>query len=259
MLFRSVTGAGKTEMLFETINWALQTGKRVGFASPRVDVCNELFPRLQAAFAKTPMILLHGHAKESYRYTQLVVATTHQLLRFYQAFDLLIIDEVDAFPFVDDPGLHYAANNALIPGGTLVYLTATPSRKLLAAVKKKELSVSYLPLRFHGYLLPTINLVAVAKLRSQLDEGILNSKIKKILLRWQEEGYQFLVFVPRIALLKPVYQAIANLLKPELKGQTVYASDSQRIEKVAKMRAQEYRYLVTTTILERGEIGRAHV
>ena len=251
-LLWAVTGAGKTEMLFETINWALQTGKRVGLASPRVDVCNELFPRLQAAFAKTPMILLHGHAKESYRYTQLVVATTHQLLRFYQAFDLLIIDEVDAFPFVDDPGLHYAANNALIPGGTLVYLTATPSRKLLAAVKKKELSVSYLPLRFHGYLLPTINLVAVAKLRSQLDEGILNSKIKKILLRWQEEGYQFLVFVPRIALLKPVYQAIANLLKPELKGQTVYANDGQRIEKVAKMRAQEYRYLVTTTILERG-------
>ena len=41
-------------------------------------------------------------------------------------------------------------------------------------------------------------------------------------------------------------------LFPTLKGQTVYANDEQRIEKVLAMRQGEFQYLVTTTILERG-------
>ena len=40
--------------------------------------------------------LLHGESEPYFR-TPLVVATTHQLLKFYHAFDLLIVDEVDAF------------------------------------------------------------------------------------------------------------------------------------------------------------------
>ena len=251
-LMWAVTGAGKTEMLFKTIEQALAKKQRVAIASPRVDVCNELFPRLQAAFNNTELILLHGHQHSPYRYTQLVVATTHQLLRFYHAFDLLIIDEVDAFPFVDDQGLHYASRQALIPGGTLVYLTATPSRELLHAVRRKEFTVSYLPLRFHGHLLPEVKVVLINNLKVQLSQGILDKRIKKILLKWQAQGYQFLVFVPRIALLMPVYRALKQILAPNLKGQTVYAGDEARIEKVAKMRAKEYRYLITTTILERG-------
>lgn len=34
---------------------------------------------------------------------QLVICTTHQLMKYYQAFDLLIIDEVDSFPLPAAP------------------------------------------------------------------------------------------------------------------------------------------------------------
>ena len=45
----AVTGAGKTEMLFAVLHQTLQEG-RIALASPRVDVCLELFPRIQAVF-----------------------------------------------------------------------------------------------------------------------------------------------------------------------------------------------------------------
>ena len=46
----AVTGAGKTEMLFAVLHQTLQEGGRIALASPRVDVCLELFPRIQAVF-----------------------------------------------------------------------------------------------------------------------------------------------------------------------------------------------------------------
>ncbi len=105
-------------------------GLRVAIASPRVDVCLELAPRLQAAFASIPQIVLYGEMPGSYDYRQLTICTTHQLLRFYHAFDVLVIDEVDAFPFAADPGLAFAAERAKKLTGALLYLTATPSKEL---------------------------------------------------------------------------------------------------------------------------------
>ena len=32
----------------------------------------------------------------------LVVATTHQLLRYYRAFHVMVVDEIDAFPYCAD-------------------------------------------------------------------------------------------------------------------------------------------------------------
>ncbi|MCW1007072.1 DNA/RNA helicase, partial [Streptococcus anginosus] len=85
-------------MIFPLVDYALRQGQRIALATPRVDVCNELFPRFQAAFPDIDILLLHGKVDHPYRLSPLTIASTHQLLRFYQAFDLLIVDEVDAFP-----------------------------------------------------------------------------------------------------------------------------------------------------------------
>src|SRR5699024_9347116 len=93
-LLWAVTGAGKTEMLYEGIAYGLKNKKRIGIASPRIDVCLELAPRIKEAFPHTKIAVLYGGMEEKYGYTQLVIATTHQLYRFKEAFDVLIIDEV---------------------------------------------------------------------------------------------------------------------------------------------------------------------
>lgn len=170
-LIWAVTGAGKTEMMFKGLADRLQAGERIAWASPRVDVCLEIYPRLNKAFQNCKIALLYGHAKEAYCYRQLTVCTTHQLLRFYHAFDNLIIDEVDAFPFAANPRLFLAAHNAVKPNGGMIFLTATPGRELLNAVSRGRLAVSYLPLRYHGHLLPMPKVSLVINWRRQLQGG----------------------------------------------------------------------------------------
>ncbi|KRK54407.1 ATP-dependent DNA helicase translocase [Lentilactobacillus hilgardii DSM 20176 = ATCC 8290] len=137
-LLWAVTGAGKTEMLFPAISWAVSQRLRIGIVSPRVDVCIELFPRIQSAFKKVSSILLHGKAEQPYQYSQITICTTHQLLRFYHAFDVMVIDEVDVFPFSGNDMLHYAVQNAVKLGGGILYLTATPDDALMHKIKRKK-------------------------------------------------------------------------------------------------------------------------
>ncbi|WP_283678074.1 DEAD/DEAH box helicase family protein [Lentilactobacillus sp. Marseille-Q4993] len=250
-LLWAVTGAGKTEMLFRGIEKAILAGKRIAVASPRVDVCIELFPRLQAAFDQIDMILLHGQGETKYRYTQLVVCTTHQLLRFKEAFDVVIIDEVDVFPFSGNDMLHFAVKQAAKPKAAKLYLTATPDRQLLMMIRRKQISVSYLPLRFHRHLLPTISVIKDKQYLEKIGKLKCPTEIKQFLNRRLADGRPFLIFAPRISDL----DRMMLLIKPHIGGlaiQTVFSADSHRLEKVQMMRQGQLNGLITTTILERG-------
>jgi len=250
-LLWAVTGAGKTEMLFPGITWALAQGWRIALASPRVDVCLELAPRLQAAFADAKIAVLHGRNPEPYQYRQLTICTTHQLLRFREAFDVLIIDEVDAFPFAANPRLAYAVKHAVKPDGAVLYLTATPSQALQKQVRRGELEISYLPLRFHQHLLPTIKVKLQPNWQQLLRRGQLPRCLVQQLQLYLDRHQRFLLFVPRVKQLAPVQAAIQHYF-PELAGLTVHSTDEARLDKVQQMRDQKIQYLVTTTILERG-------
>lgn len=250
-LLWAVTGAGKTEMLFEAIAAALARGERIALASPRVDVCLELFPRLQKAFQKHQICLLHGRMKEPYTYQQFTICTTHQLLRFYHAFDNLIIDEVDAFPFAANKALYYASNHAIKTDGGLLYLTATPSKELLDQVRKKKMAITYLPLRFHGHLLPTIKTQISFDWRKGLNKGRLPESLLRAMRLRMKNNIRFLLFVPHVADLPKIEKILVKKF-PNQRVVTVHAADSLRLEKVQLMRNNEIFFLVTTSILERG-------
>ncbi|WP_429970645.1 DEAD/DEAH box helicase [Fructilactobacillus sp. Tb1] len=246
-LLWAVTGAGKTEISFAGIAWALAQGLRVCIASPRVDVCVELFPRYQEAFANTSMILLHGKSEEKYQYRQLTICTTHQLLRFKEAFDVLIIDEVDAFPYANNSSLQMAAKRAVKETGSLLLMTATPNPKL-----QQEYEISYLPLRFHRHLLPQIKLHFCFNWRRRIYEGKIAKKVIKKVLEKIAKQQRFLLFVPRIRDLQVVDEVLTKQYRGERCWQTVYSADEDRMEKVQAMRDEKLLFLITTTILERG-------
>ena len=250
-LLWAVTGAGKTEMMFAGIAAAIERGERIGIASPRVDVCLELFPRLKAAFANCDIALLHGRQELPYHYVQLTICTTHQLLRFYHAFDNLIIDEVDAFPYAANASLLYATKQAIKENGGCLYLTATPGDALLREIKSKRLVVNYLPLRYHGHLLPQIKVRLAFGWRRRLERQQLPPQVIQQLHETLKEGHHFLLFVPHIADLALVEAALRHSFTT-FRFATVHASDLERLEKVKKMRDGDYDFLVTTSILERG-------
>lgn len=247
----AVTGAGKTELVFPLLERVLMDGGRVCLASPRIDVCLELAPRVKAAFAGLDCQVLYGGSQDSYELKPLTLATTHQLLRAYQAFDCLIVDEVDAFPYVDSRALHEAVARALKPGGLLVYLTATPDDRLMSDWEAGSLVCHQLPARYHGHPLPLPQLQWVGDWPKGLAAGRLIRPLKQILQRFGHLEGPKLLFVPHI----PQAQACAKLLKPLLPSlalTSVHASDPKRQDKIMALRQGKLDLLVTTTILERG-------
>lgn len=246
----AVTGAGKTEMLFQGIATALANGQRVCVAAPRVAVCLELYPRLQAAFANTPIMLMHGEQTAPYRYTPLVVCTTHQLFKFYQAFDTVIVDEVDAFPFVNNPLLEMAVKQACKPCCALIYLTATPTVKLRHAINTGDLTGSELPIRFHGHLLPEPHCYPLFTWRRSVKRHQLPSVMRNLLRKCLQEQ-RLLLFVPQVRDLEAVQQSVVRAL-PHITVNTVHAGDPNQLDKIAAFRAGCGDVLITTTVLERG-------
>lgn len=250
-LIWAVAGAGKTEMLFEGIADALADKKRVCIASPRIDVCLELMPRLKEAFAHVDFITLYGGMSESYRYTQLVLSTTHQLLRFKEAFDVLIIDEIDAFPYRNNKNLYHAAERSRKKSSTLIYLTATPERKMQDAVKKKKLAATILPARYHGHALPEPRLVWSGNWSRQVLKQSARSPIIKNMQEKLDKKRRFLVFVPNIKWMH-LFEKICRKTFPGHIFASAYSQDVHRKENVMAMREGDLDFLITTTILERG-------
>lgn len=246
----AVTGAGKTEMIFEAIHQTLKKGGRVALASPRVDVCIELAPRIQAAFEKVETILLYAGATETFHYTPIVVATVHQLWRFFHAFDLIIVDEVDAFPLAADPSLHVAIKQALSPAGKCIYLTATPDKTLTKHISKGEATVTVLPARYHGYALPEPKFKWIGDWKEAIRKrksGIFLRTIQQFL---KIEGVK-LIFMPDISLAEQLYDWLNQEQLTE-KMAVVHSKDAQRVEKVAQLRQGILHCLISTSILERG-------
>ncbi|KXT86185.1 ComF operon protein A, DNA transporter ATPase [Streptococcus sp. DD11] len=248
-LVHAVTGAGKTEMIYQAAAKAVDRGGSVCLASPRIDVCLELYRRIKEDFA-CDIALLYGDS-EPYVRSPLVIATTHQLLRFYRAFDLLIVDEVDAFPYVDNPILYHAVKQAVKTESTTIFLTATSTDELDKKVKKGELQRLSLPRRFHGNPLTVPRKVWLPHFQKQVEKGKLSPKLKKILKEQRKTGFPLLVFAAEIQR----GQEIAEILKrhfPHEKIGFVASTTENRLELVEQFRQKEISILVTTTILERG-------
>lgn len=141
-------GAGKTEICFETITAFLNAGKKIGFAIPRRQVVLEICERLKKAYPRLKVIAVcQGHTDVDDG--DLIVCTMHQLYRYHQTFDLLILDEVDAFPYKNNDMLEAIALNAC--KGVKVMLSATPSRQLLLKAESGQLSIIELFVRPHGH------------------------------------------------------------------------------------------------------------
>ncbi|WP_246570085.1 DEAD/DEAH box helicase [Lentibacillus saliphilus] len=258
LLVWAVCGAGKTEMLFQGITEALKQGKRICIATPRADVVRELKPRMQRAFKGVSIQALFGGSAERDGTAQLIIATTHQLLRFQKAFDVMIIDEVDAFPFHADPSLPFATYRAKKTLGTTIYLTATPRKQQRNRIKRQKLPHVFIPNRYHGHPLPVPQMRMTRTLAKALRAYYLPDSCITWLKKRQNPQRQLLIFIPEIALAKQLLTPLAKTLITERVIEDVdsvsyvHAHDPERLEKVKQFRQKELSVLLTTTILERG-------
>jgi competence protein ComFA len=261
-LLWAVTGAGKTEMLFKAIYMSLQKGEHILLTSPRRDVITELAPRLKSAFPATAIAVLHADSEEKLTYAQLTLATTHQVLRFYQHFDWAVIDEEDAFPYHHDEMLPHAVKRALKPDGKLIYLTATPGKSLL---KRVQQGMPHFRLfrRFHGFPLSVPKVRYVGAWRYYVEKGVVITPLVHFVTHLMESNRYGYLFVPRREdtdklasymeqVLLPYIQANQKSQRLSFSVAFVHAQIGNRAELVQQFREHKIRLLITTTILERG-------
>lgn len=248
-LVHAVTGAGKTEMIYQVVAKVINAGGLVCLASPRIDVCLELYKRLQQDFA-CEISLLHGESEPYFR-TPLVVATTHQLLKFYRAFDLLIVDEVDAFPYVDNPVLYHAVDQCVKEEGTRIFLTATSTDELDKKVRRGDLQRLSLPRRFHGNPLIVPKPIWLSDFNQCLEKKTLSIKLKHYITEQRKTGFPLLLFASEIK-KGQAFREILQAAFPDEKIGFVASTTENRLEQVQAFRDGELTILISTTILERG-------
>ena len=238
-LVYAVTGSGKTEICLSLIQLCLSSGKTVGFTVPRRSVCVEIMLRFRDIFKHNKVIAVYGgHNKQ--KVGDIVCLTTHQLFRYEKYFDLLIIDEIDAFPFKGDEVLNKFFYRAI--KGNYVILTATPSDELIKEHQKKGKDLLKLFTRFHRHPLP------VPKLLSGNSIKLYYKLIKQIIL-FKKENKQVFVFVPTVKMSKQV----ALLLKLFIRdGRYINSKTENNAKIINDFRNKKHTYLVTTAILERG-------
>ena len=236
VLLKCVCGAGKTEMVVASIAAFLQAQKKVCFAIARRQVVLEVKERLQQYFTHANVIAVcQGYT--AIVDGDLIVCTTHQLYRYHQAFDLLILDEPDAFPFRGNAILHGIAKTSC--KGHIIYLTATPDAALTARMEEGTLLCLTLNQRPHAKPIPVPAIFVGPK-------GILLVK----LLVWLEDHGEHprMVFVPTIALAKRLHFFLSLFESCAV----CTSKTTNRDAVIASFRKKRHGIIVATTVLERG-------
>ncbi|WP_088227163.1 DEAD/DEAH box helicase family protein [Desulfosporosinus sp. FKB] len=247
-LLWAACGSGKTEVCFPSAAWALEQGKSVLFAAPRQDVINDVAPRLKRDFPGVAIQVLTGNAPVKFQRGRVVLATTHQVLRFWQAFDLIVLDEMDAFPYQGNGALEWGLKHALRSNGKLLYLTATPSPEGLKEVHRGKMRLIRLPARHHRFPLPV---PIIERFSQRFDPERNPPSLRRDRFESLRHKGRILVFVPKISWIQPWINRFRQCF-PEWKIDGSYSSDSERSVKLEKLRQGKFDLFLSTTILERG-------
>ncbi|NCC54384.1 MAG: DEAD/DEAH box helicase [Erysipelotrichia bacterium] len=238
VLVYAATGAGKTEIVMQSIENYLRASKKVGMAIARRQVVLEIKERMQKAFPTLKVVgVCEGHTRVVDG--DLIICTMHQLCRYHQTFDLLIMDEVDAFPYYNNELLETIAMHSCV--GEIVYLTATPDEKMKKATNDGRLQVVELFVRPHGKPL------VMPKVRC-MPSSLQLVYLYQFLRKQKSKHKQVLVFVPTIYLS----QYLSKVFSLFFVAKAFSSQTGNKEEIIEAFRKQEYDCLFCTTVLERG-------
>ena len=238
-LVHAVCGSGKTEIVLDLIKYAISSGHRVGFAVPRRDVARELYQRFKNIFVNNTVCAVYGGHTNKLE-GDLVCITTHQLFRYQDYFDLLILDEVDAFPYNGNEILNVFFKKAV--RGHYVMMSATPPKEVIEEFQKPNKMILRLDTRFHGHPLP----VPEIKIRHSIMKYY---QLTEDLRRFSLQNKPVFIFTPTIDICEKVHSVLRFLIKDI---SFVHSKCPDREEKIENFRKGKIKALVTTAVLERG-------
>ena len=238
-LVKAVCGSGKTEIVLGSIKYAIKHGLKVGFTCPRRDVVIELYCRFKSIFKENKVTVVYGGCNDELD-GDLICLTTHQLFRYNNYFDLLIMDEIDAFPYKGNEVLESFFKRAL--KGNFIMLSATPSEEFVSSFKKKGGIILELYTRYHKHPLPVPEIVTGNKI-------LLLAKIVSLTKEFIKRNKPVFIFTPTIEICESIFNLLRLFVK---KGNYVHSKHPHRSKVINDFKQGRYMYLVTTAVLERG-------
>lgn len=235
----AVCGSGKTEIVLNTIRYAISIGYKVGFVIPRRDVVIEIHERLQNIFKDNKVIAVYGgHSKLVEG--DIICLTSHQLYRYEQYFDLLILDEIDAFPYKGNIVLNALYRLSLT--GFFIEMSATPSKEELEIYKSKGVDILTLFKRYHGGLLPVPQVILKNSIFRYLS-------LFSCLKRYEKNKKPVLIFCPTIDMCLSVFRILCLRFRSI---NYVHSKRKERIQVIDDFKKGKTLFLCTTAVLERG-------
>lgn len=225
----AVCGSGKTEIIYDVMQEVLNSGKRVCLALPRKALVVELANRIVKQFRNvTPEMFYGGNAGDENG--QLIICTTHQLYRFNQQFELLILDETDAFPYYNNSLLNDLLEESVC--GQFIFMSAT-----LTMDDFDNVSFYVLNRRYHQVDLPVPKFVSLPQVFWLIYVRYYISHCK----------HPLLIYVPKIEDFNVFKQAFKTK-----RFECVSSKTSNTDQIIGKLKSKEIDFIVSTTILERG-------
>ena len=235
VLLYCVCGAGKTEISIESIALFLSRGLKVAYAIARKEVVIELEKRFAKIFKQARIVAVYGGHHEQLS-GDLIVCTCHQLYRYYRSFDLLIIDEVDAFPLKGNETLMNICLNA--SRGRIIFSTATVDEGLKRILEKRNCQKVSL------YTRPSYTPLSVPEIyyRKNIFSLLCLNRIMSLMAN------QGIIFVTSRKECLWYYRIFSHFYSCTY----VYSDLDKRKQNIEDFRKGVYRFIFTTTVLERG-------
>ena len=172
-LLDGVTGAGKTEVYFEAIAAALETGKRALILLPEIALTGQFLGRFEARFGCSPALWHSGlgaaERRRTWRETaenrvSVLVGARSALFLPWRDLGLIIVDEEHDGGFKQEDGVVYNARDMAVVRARLaacpvILSTATPSLESYVNAREGRYQAHRLTARHGAARLPEIELV----------------------------------------------------------------------------------------------------
>jgi len=253
-------GAGRPETVFGAVREVLKRGGRVLFGVPRRDVLDDLVARMERAFPGVSVGVRYGKPRPYPKESDIVLASTHQALKYYRSFDLVILDESDAFPYRANPILMNALRRARKAEGKLIYMTPTPAPEIYARAQRGEIKVIQIPVRQHGHPLIIPQIILDKELAN--DNRVPERLLQLVRESLEEDQAQVLVVVPNGSYSQQVAEWLnSRLLSLRIQGLKerpilhTSSHDPEREKKVNSYFRGEANILITTGLTGRGDLA----
>jgi primosomal protein N' (replication factor Y) len=210
-LIHGVTGSGKTEIYFESINACLKQKKGAIFLVPEISLTPQMIKNFKERFGER-LALYHSGLTDKQRrgewlriktgQADIVLGVRSAIFAPVKNLGVIVIDESHESTYIQQENLKFSALRAAfirskILNAVVLMGSATPSIEMYYLAKKGEIELVELARRVDNKQLPEIIVVDMDKERMEGNRTIISRRLKEAVKQTIEQGEQVILFLNR--------------------------------------------------------------